>query len=250
MRRLVATAAILVLLGSGCATRESVRDLRGEIEALRAEILPLRQSHDEHARETARAADRLAALERRVADIGAGLGDTARTVADMRRALADLHEALEQVRADLAARGPRVAPAPASEPAAAARHTPAADDHDAEVRYRQALATFRAREHGQAVLQFLDFLGRYPGHRLAPSAQYWIGEAYYVQRDYRQGLAEFQRVLQMPSRSGKAADALLKIGLCHANLGEPSLAEASWRRLIVEYPQSEAAVRARALLER
>ncbi len=73
-----------------------------------------------------------------------------------------------------------------------------------------------AREHGQAVLDFLDFIAKYPKHPLVANAQYWIGEAYYVQRDYRQALVEFQKVLESAPGSAKAGDALLKIGLLPA----------------------------------
>src|SRR5207245_8998051 len=85
-----------------------------------------------------------------------------------------------------------------------------------------AMATFRAREHGQAVLDLLDFLSRYPQHPLAGAAQYWVGEAYYVQHDYRQALVEFQKVLEFGH--GKTPEALVKIGLCHLNLRDPNRA--------------------------
>ena len=81
-----------------------------------------------------------------------------------------------------------------------------------------ALATFRMGEHGQAVLDFLDFMAKYPKHPLVANAQYWIGEAYYVQHDYRQAQTEFQKVLDIAPGSAKAADALLKIGYCQLNL--------------------------------
>ena len=55
----------------------------------------------------------------------------------------------------------------------------------AEHVYNLALATFRMGEHGQAVLDFLDFMAKYPKHPLVANAQYWIGEAYYVQRAIR-----------------------------------------------------------------
>ena len=118
----------------------------------------------------------------------------------------------------------------------------------AESAYGAALATFRAREHGQAVLEFLDFIGRYPKHPLAANAQYWIGEAYYSQRDYRQALVEFQKVLEYPAANGKAADALLKMGLCYTNLREPTRANEVWTRVIGEHPSTEAAGHARSFL--
>ncbi len=80
-----------------------------------------------------------------------------------------------------------------------------------EQEYNAALATFRSREHGQAVLDFIDFIAKYPKHAKAP-------------------------------------DALVKIGLCHARLRDASRAEQAWHRVIREYPKSEAAALAQSLL--
>jgi len=115
-----------------------------------------------------------------------------------------------------------------------------------EQEYNAALATFRSREHGQAVLDFIDFIAKYPKHPLAGNAQYWIGEAYWAQRDYRQALVEFEKVSEYGP--GKAPDALVKIGLCHARLRDASRAEQAWQRVIREYPKSEAAALAQSLL--
>jgi tol-pal system protein YbgF len=115
--------------------------------------------------------------------------------------------------------------------------------------YAAALATFRAREHGQAVLDFLDVIAKHPRHPLAANAQYWIGEAYYVQRDYRQALAEFQKVPEVAPGSAKAADALLKIGLCQRNLRDEARARQTWQRVVRDFPQSEAAIKARGFLK-
>jgi tol-pal system protein YbgF len=115
-----------------------------------------------------------------------------------------------------------------------------------EQEYNAALATFRSREHGQAVLDFIDFIAKHPKHALAGNAQYWIGEAYWAQRDYRQALVEFEKVSEYGP--GKAPDALVKIGLCHARLREASRAEQAWQRVIREYPKSGAAGLAQSLL--
>jgi tol-pal system protein YbgF len=115
-----------------------------------------------------------------------------------------------------------------------------------EQEYQAALATFRSREHGQAVLDFVDFIAKHPKHPLAGNAQYWIGEAYWAQRDYRQALIEFEKVSEYGP--AKAPDALVKIGLCHARLRDASRAEQAWQRVIREYPKSEAAGLAQSLL--
>jgi tol-pal system protein YbgF len=138
---------------------------------------------------------------------------------------------------------PAALPAPADE----ARSRDVMADEPADQAYAAALNTFRAREHGQAVLDLLDFIASYPTHSLAPHAQYWIGEAYYVQQDYRHALVEFQRVLEM-APTPRAADTLLRIGLCHAHLREPAPAAAAWQRVVRDYPRSDAAAKARTLL--
>ncbi|PYN43161.1 MAG: tol-pal system protein YbgF, partial [Candidatus Rokuibacteriota bacterium] len=136
---------------------------------------------------------------------------------------------------------PRVpaAPAPLVPP------TPRSGTPDQE--YTAALATFRSREHGQAVLDFIDFIAKNPRHALAGNAQYWIGEAYWAQRDYRQALVEFERVSEYGP--GKTPDALVKIGLCHARLRDVTRAQQAWQRVIREYPRSEAATMAQSLLK-
>ena len=98
------------------------------------------------------------------------------------------------------------------------------------------------------MLDFVDFMAKYPTHPLVANAQYWIGEAYYVQRDYRQAMTEFQKVLDVAPNSPKVPDALLKVGLCYRNLRDESRARQTWDRVAKDYPKSASATKARALL--
>jgi tol-pal system protein YbgF len=123
--------------------------------------------------------------------------------------------------------------------------TPRAGNPEQE--YNAALTTFRSREHGQAVLDFIDFIARHPRHPLAGNAQYWIGEAYWAQRDYRQALVEFEKVSEYGP--AKAPDALVKIGLCQLRLRDLPRAHQAWQRVTREYPRSEAATLAQSLLK-
>jgi tol-pal system protein YbgF len=146
---------------------------------------------------------------------------------------------------------PRVTPPPAPVvPPAATTATPAKPAQKAggnpEQEYAAALATYRAREHGQAVIDFLDFIAKYPKHPLAGNAQYWIGEAYWAQRDYRQALVEFEKVFEHGPQ--KAPDAQLKIGLCYLRLGDVPRAQQAWQRVVNDYPKSESAGMARSLI--
>jgi tol-pal system protein YbgF len=257
-RRRSAVALILIgLAGGGCATRSSVGDLERELSALRAQLTEVRVTQDLVSADLARTLAELRSLDARAADAQATLDASSAELARLRARLDATEAEVRQVRATMPLRTTS-APAPPSggpPPAAvqfapedAVRRPQPGGAESAEDAYAAALNTFRAREHGQAVLDFLDFIARHPAHALAPHAQYWIGEAYFVQRDYRHAVVEFRRVLEMAPASPRAADALLRIGMCHATLGESARAVAAWQRVARDYPRSDAAGTAGGLL--
>jgi tol-pal system protein YbgF len=135
-------------------------------------------------------------------------------------------------------------PAPPTPPAQPQGRDPAAD------LYRKAFLAFREGRHGQAILDFEEFLRKHPNHEYADSAQYWIGEAYYSQGEYEQSAVEFNRVVERYPGGTKAPEALLKIGLCYQKAGDPEKARVFWRRLVSQHPRSEAAQQAKGLMER
>jgi tol-pal system protein YbgF len=141
---------------------------------------------------------------------------------------------------------PAIGLAPAPAPGVAAVKPTRKAGGSPEQEYAAALATYRAGEHGQAVIDFLDFIAKYPKHPLAGNAQYWIGEAYWAQKDYRQALVEFEKVFAHGPQ--KAPDAQVKIGMCHLRLGDVARAQQAWQKVINEYPKSESASLARSLI--
>ena len=247
MRRAVTVLAMVVLLTPACASKARVTDLDASLEALRTEITALRDAHDRSTAELARTVGDLKRFEQELDALAQRIAGASGAADELRGRITAVERDLQQIRLDLDAR-PVTTQAPAK-PAPVSSDT-APYDRDAESAYAAAVATFHARERGQAVLEFLDFLAKYPAHPLSANAQYWIGEAYYAERDYRQALVEFEKVLEGAGQDGKAAEALLKIGLCYRNLREDQRADEAWRRLMREYPASEAAARARALLAR
>jgi tol-pal system protein YbgF len=242
----------LALLATGCATRASYHRLTADVAAVRSEVTDLRQAQERMVLELARTLAQGRALDARLAELNTAHKDAVAEVAALRARLDSAEAVLRETQARAAAVAPPPpAPAPPSALAPVPEHPspPApAPDSAAEQAYQAALATFRSREYGQAVLDFVDFMATHPKHPLVANAQYWIGEAYYVQRDYRQAMAEFQKVLEVAPTAPKSADALLKIGLCHLNLRDPAHARQTWQRVIQEFPKSEAAGKARALL--
>jgi tol-pal system protein YbgF len=223
---------------TGCATRGSVRQLDSRLDRLGADIAELRRQQERATAETSglvpdarTTGDRLRELDRRLRD----LGDR---IEALGKRLAVVETTLRETAAAPGARPHATAVPPGSAHAAA------------EQAFAAALATFRAGEHGQAVLDLLEFIGKYPQHPLAGSAQLWIGEAYFTQHDYRQALVEYRKAVDAAAGAPVAADAWLKIGHAHAMLRDRASATSAWQRVVREYPGTEAATRARALLRK
>ncbi len=91
-------------------------------------------------------------------------------------------------------------------------------------------------------------MDRFPQHPLASNSQYWIGEVYYRQRDFRQALVEFQKLVDGYPQSAQVPEALLKLGLCHRALKDTAAARESFERVVKGYPGTNAASQARTLL--
>ena len=107
------------------------------------------------------------------------------------------------------------------------------------------MATIRRPSAG-----FKSFVAAYPSSPLASNAQYWLGEAYYVTRDYQSAIGAFQKVTTEYPDSRKAPDALVKIGFTQSALGRNGDAKVTLEDVVKRYPGTEAAQLATERLKR
>ncbi len=114
--------------------------------------------------------------------------------------------------------------------------------------YDSALAQFKAGDYKKSGAAFADFLQRYPQSAYAPSAQYWIGNAYYAQRDYKNAISAQQALLKNYPNNPKGADALLNIASSYTELKDRSAAKKSLELLIAQYPDAPSAQTAKERL--
>lgn len=131
-----------------------------------------------------------------------------------------------------------IAPPAATEPAAAPSARPLPGTGSEKVAYDEAFAALRDGRYADSARRFAAFLEQYPDGEFADNALYWLGESYYVTQNYRIALDTFRDLLARFPNSGKAPDALLKVGYCHYELREWAEAEAALADVVRLYPDT------------
>lgn len=134
-------------------------------------------------------------------------------------------------------------------PGLAARPAGLAAEITAEQRtYDAALDQFKSGNYGASLQSFVNFVRTYPRSPLAPSAQYWVGNAHYALKDYRSAIASQRQLIGMYPDSQKIPDALLNISSSQIELADTAGARRTLDELVQRYPASEAADRAKKRL--
>lgn len=114
--------------------------------------------------------------------------------------------------------------------------------------YDAALELFKRADYAGAIASFGAFVKARPKSALAPSAQYWIGNAQFARRDFRAAIAAQRVLLAQYPDSAKVPDAILNIATAQGELNENAAARRTLEDLIARYPTSEAAGKARQRL--
>ena len=119
----------------------------------------------------------------------------------------------------------------------------------APTEYRAAVELVRGGKYEEAIAALRLFLEHFPHHDYADNAQYWLGEAFYAQKDYAHALIEFRATIETYPRGNKVPDALLKVGYCYQAMGKTDKARAVLEQVVTLYPKSEPAALAAKRLE-
>lgn len=143
----------------------------------------------------------------------------------------------------------RLMQAPPAPPAPAASSGPP-PGVSAKSLYDSALRDKMGGNFDLALKEFTDYLSWFGDTEMAPNAQYYIGEIHYNQQRYEEAVAAFDKVLEAYPRNPKTNDARLMKARALAQLGRRAEAEQEFRALIKAAPNSDAAQRARAELQK
>ena len=196
----------------GTQLRRSLLELQNQIETMRAEFAKLTGQNEQILRE-------MAEMQRRQKDLAQGQSELGRSVDDRVRQLEPVKVTVD---------GREIVVEPAERRA-----------------FDVALAAFRAGDFAGAQSAFITLLARYPKSGYLPSSLFWLGNAQYATRDYKEAITNFRTMLQGAPEHLRAAEAMLSIANCQLELKDTRGARKTLEDLGKAYPQSEAAVAAK-----
>ncbi|MGQ0665385.1 MAG: tol-pal system protein YbgF [Pseudomonadota bacterium] len=124
-----------------------------------------------------------------------------------------------------------------------------------EAQYEFAYGELQSAQRGQADFVRAEqalraFLVANSNHRLAGNAQYWLGETYYVRKDYETAAATFADGLKKYPSTDKAPDNLLKLAMSLGQLNRKNDACGTLSEFAKRYPQANPALKQTAAREK
>jgi tol-pal system protein YbgF len=115
--------------------------------------------------------------------------------------------------------------------------------------YRDAYETFHKGNLEGARRKFEAFLKQYPNTELSDNAQFWIGDTYYLKKDYEKAILEYEKAIVKYPEGDKIPAAIFKQALAFLELGDKTNAKNLFKRVIEKYPHSDQADLAKKKLE-
>lgn len=114
--------------------------------------------------------------------------------------------------------------------------------------YEAAMGLLRRGEFDAAGTAYQAFLKRFAASGYADSVRFWLGNAQYGQRQYREAIASFRAFIAAAPDSPRVPEALLAIGNCQLEMKDPKAARRTLDELVRKHPGTEAAQAARERL--
>jgi tol-pal system protein YbgF len=181
--------------------KRSLLDLNNQLEQMRADNATLRGQNEQLARD-------LSDVQRKQKDLQAGVDDRLRQ--------------FEPQKVTLDGQDFTVEP-------------------DEKKQYDAAMELLRQSDFAGTASALTAFRKRYPGSGYTQSVLFWLGNAQYGIRQYKDAITSFRALLSAAPDSPKAPEALLAIANCQAELKDGKGARRTIDDLLKTYPKSEAA---------
>ena len=189
------------LLEQVTALRRSVLELNAQLEAQRAENAKLRGTQEQLARD-------LADLQKLTRDVSKSLDDRLRN--------------LEPQKVTLDGREFSAEP-------------------DGRRAHAAAMAALRSGHFDKAASALAAFVQRHPNSGYVDSVRFWLGNALYGQKNYKEAISVFRAMVTAASTHPRTPEALLAVANCQIEMKDMRGARKTLDDLIKAHPASEAA---------
>lgn len=104
-------------------------------------------------------------------------------------------------------------------------------------------------DYSLAEQSFRDYVDIYPSGPQASDAMFWLGESQFSQSRYDEAAKSFLAAHKQFPAAEKGPDTLLKLGMSLAALDNRDTACATYREVLVRYPDASAAIRSKIVTE-
>ena len=104
--------------------------------------------------------------------------------------------------------------------------------------YDYAFGLLRQAKYEQAEVAFKEFLEKHGDDKLVSNAHYWLGETYYVRKNYQPAASVFYQGFKTDPKGSKAAGTLLKLGMSLAKLDKKTEACTTFEKLKTDFPDA------------
>jgi tol-pal system protein YbgF len=141
-------------------------------------------------------------------------------------------------------RNPAAALPPPRTPGAAAALTTLPPSATPKDEFDLGIGYMQRKDYALAEETMRAFAQKYPGDPLLADSQYWLGESFFQRQLYRDAAESFLAVTTKFDKSGKAPDALLRLGQSLAALKEKEAACAALGEVNRKYPRASGGVKA------
>ena len=182
--------------------KRSLLDLNGQLEVLRADNAKLRGQEENLARDVAE-------LQRKQKDVQQGIDERVRKL-EPQKVSVDGKEFLADV--------------------------------EEKRQYEDAMNLLRKGDFGPAASALSGFQRRFPSSGYNDSVLFWLGNAQYGKREFKDAIASFRALVAASPDHPRAAEALLSVANCQIELKDNRGAKRTVDDLLKAYPKSEAAL--------
>lgn len=218
--------------------RRAILDLRQKFETSQSELRRTTEDNAQLRRSILELSNQLETLRAELAKLRGQDEQLARDVADVQRRQKDLTQGVDE----------RLRKFEPSKTTVDGQEFVTSPGETRE--FEASLALLRKGDFATAQTAFVDFINRNPQSGYRPSALFWLGNAQYALRSYREAVANFKGLLVLAPDHARAPEAALSIANCQVELKDTKSARKTLEDLIKVYPQSEAASVAKDRLSR